>query len=104
MFIVLWTRTEYCSCTRPWQHAEERPVRRAADGLEPLDHIAHLRDLPQPAVVPVIIIEDAVPVVFRAQDAGSTAEEGQVVRAMRDRLHGPQRQLTGPGRGRLHAV
>ena len=77
---------------------------RAAHAFQALQGVRKGAHLLKAAVVPVVIVEDAVPVDFRAHGAGAPPEEGHKVRPMGHALHGPQRQLTGPGRGALHAV
>ena len=77
---------------------------RPGNKLKLLRHGVDAAHLGQTAVVPVVVIEDAVPVHFRAEGAGAPAEEADVVRAVGDALHGPQGHLPGTGRGAFHTV
>ena len=76
---------------------------RAGNRRHLLDHFVHLANLADAAVLTAGIIQNAVPVDLGAHRTGAPAEVADVVRAMRDGLHGPQRQLARARCRRFHA-
>ena len=62
-------------------------------------NLLHLSQLP---VVPVVIVQDPMPVDLGSHDRGSPAEEADKVRSMGDGLHRPEHHLPRLWRRRFH--
>ena len=77
-------------------------VNASGDLLQPFQPVMNVPKLPEPPVLPAGIVQNAVPVDFRSHRTGAPAEVAHIIRAVGDGLHGPERHLAGPGRGRFH--
>ena len=76
----------------------------SADGIQGMKETAEFLYFPEFPVIPVVIVEDAVPVQFRAEGGSAPAKEGDIIRALCHRLHCPQGELARPRSGHFHTV
>ena len=71
------------------------------NALQQLSKLLYLFKFP---VVPVVIVEDAVPVQLGSEGSCAPAEEGNKVCSLGNGLHCPQRQLPRPWGRHFHPV
>ena len=85
------------------EHSDLRPVGGSGDIGDGGDATVDVFDLRQLSIVPIIIVEDAVPIDLRTLGHGAPPEEADVIRSVGDALHGPQLDLARLRGRRFHS-
>ena len=85
-----------------FQNADLRLVLSPCELRNLLELLVNICNLPDSAIFTAAVIQNAMPVYFRAHRAGSPAEIADIIRTVCDALHGPQCNLSWSGRRRLH--